>query len=46
MCQGKWKKPFLAEPLMLYLVEPGTGLSQGMIWIHLVPDLEEVAVGG
>ncbi|HHT84544.1 MAG: DUF3048 domain-containing protein [Bacillota bacterium] len=45
MCQGKWKKPSLREPLMLYIDEPDAGLAGGMLWIHLVPDLDRVIVG-
>ncbi len=45
VCQGTWKKPSLKEPLRFYLDEPGAGLADGLLWVHLVPYLEGVAVG-
>lgn len=45
MCEGRWEKESLRDPLKLYLDEPDAGLAEGQLWIHLVPDLDGVTVG-
>ncbi|HHY12606.1 MAG TPA: DUF3048 domain-containing protein [Firmicutes bacterium] len=44
MCHGRWEKPSLREPLRFYIDETGAGLADGLLWIHLVPDLTQVEV--
>lgn len=44
MCEGTWEKPSLKDPIRLNVGSNGAGLEEGMIWIHLVPDLAKVVV--
>ncbi|HOK64222.1 MAG TPA: DUF3048 domain-containing protein [Bacillota bacterium] len=44
MREGTWEKPSLKEPLMLYINGREPILDEGLIWVHLVPDLRKVNV--
>ncbi len=44
MCEGTWEKASLKDPIRLNLGKTGVGLKDGMIWVHLVPDLAKVVV--
>ncbi|MBP8620325.1 MAG: DUF3048 domain-containing protein [Firmicutes bacterium] len=44
MAEGTWEKPSLKEPLKFYIGGEDPILDDGLIWVHLVPDLEKVEV--
>ncbi|MGB4433806.1 MAG: DUF3048 C-terminal domain-containing protein, partial [Bacillota bacterium] len=44
MREGTWEKPSLKEPLMFYINGREPILDEGLIWVHLVPDLRKVNV--
>ncbi len=44
MSSGKWKKPSLKAPIEFDIQGADSGLADGLLWIHLVPDLTQVEV--
>lgn len=44
MCEGTWSKPSLKEPIQFHIGDNGEGLEEGLLWIHLVPDLAKIVI--
>jgi len=44
LAKGTWKKPSRHEPLKFYIGQREVPFAQGLIWVHLVPELSEVVM--
>lgn len=44
VAEGTWEKPALKEPVRFFAGEKQVPFAEGMVWVHLVPDLSQVKV--